>query len=333
MGLISTDEVPPHPEDFLVLVVDDAPQNLKVLGNILDEAGYGVTFATDGEQALERIRDSHCDLVLLDLMMPGMNGLEVCKTFRNNPDYPDPPVIFITASRAENHILQAFDIGAVDYITKPFNRPELLARVNTHLQLKHTTDRLRQTTQELREALASVERLARVDALTNVLNRRSLLEVIHQELNRSRRYVLPFSLLMLDLDRFKQVNDTYGHAAGDRALCATVERIQQIIRTVDSIGRYGGEEFVVVLPQTPLKKAVDAAERIRFAIAKKPICTDTGSFSLTASLGITTYSPQDKEVDELLKRADKALYQAKTNGRNTCCVVMASLQQPTDLAS
>jgi diguanylate cyclase (GGDEF)-like protein len=308
-----------QPENFLILVVDDIPQNLKVVGSMLDGVGYATTFAAGGQQALERVTRACPDLILLDLMMPEIDGLEVCRRLKANPQLRDIPIIFLTASHEQEHLVSAFQLGAVDYITKPFRKLELLARVRTHLELKHTTD-------QLKCALAELERLAHVDPLTDILNRRSLFAAVEQEFNRASRYNAPFSLLMLDVDHFKQINDKYGHAVGDRALIALTKVVSDALRKVDVLGRYGGEEFVVMLPQTESQQALAVAHRIRLLVEAMAISMqeenqtrlDAEKLHITISVGVSTYRPGDTLVDKIFERADRALYCAKDAGRNTC---------------
>lgn len=300
-------------EDFLILIVDDVPQNLKVVGSMLDEVGYSATFATSGKQALERIYNTKPDLILLDLMMPDMDGLQVCKTLKADPDYQEIPIIFLTASHEQDHLVNAFELGACDYITKPFKKQELLARVKTHLTLKHTTD-------ELKKTLVELDRLARLDPLTGVLNRRSFFEGAEREFNRACRYGTIFSVLLLDIDHFKRINDTYGHLTGDRALMTLTSAISNTLRNVDFLGRYGGEEFVILLPETEAPEALNVAERIRSLVAEISIPTQKDPLRMTISVGVAVYESNDATVDNILDRADRALYQAKAKGRNTCCI-------------
>jgi len=298
-----------NPSNFLVLVVDDLNINLQIVGAILDREGYATTFATNGQQALSRMNTAVPDLILLDLMMPEMDGLQVCESLRSHPERREIPIIFLTASQEKKHLLQAFDRGAVDYITKPFNPPELLARVKTHLELKHTRD-------ELKKAVAELERLATTDSLTGVANRRSLLLMGENEFNRARRYDRQFSVLMLDVDRFKQINDTYGHAVGDEALQTIAGAIVSTLRKGDYFGRFGGEEFVAFLPETNLDDAVEVANRIRTTIAGLCIFSQKQPVRMTVSIGVTEYNGNDSSIDKIIQRADKALYHAKHRGRN-----------------
>lgn len=313
---------PFNPSNFLVLVVDDLSLNLQIVGTILEQEGYGTTFATSGKQALERISRANPDLILLDLMMPEMDGLQLCKHIQINWNSEDIPIIFLTASHEKKHLLEAFNRGAVDYITKPFNAPELLARVKTHLELKHTRD-------ELKKALAELEKLATTDSLTCVANRGHLLAMGEQEFSRARRYQRPLSVLMLDIDRFKQINDNYGHAMGDEALKAIARAIADSLRKGDCLGRFGGEEFVVFLPETDLAAAMKIGDRIRLTIAEISFFSDENSWQITASIGVAAYTFQDETIDDLIKRADKALYCAKHQGRDRVVAISADVDFPT----
>ncbi len=309
------------PENFYILAVDDISTNLKLLRVILEPVGYNLSFAKGGNEALERVKTVKPDLILLDLMMPDMNGLEVCKQLKTDPKYADIPIIFLTASSEQKHIINAFESGAVDYINKPFKTAELFARIQNHLLLKHTIDELKSTQMDLQKALAEVQKLANTDPLTGVLNRRSLFDFAHQEFNRVSRYGSYFSLLLMDLDNFKKVNDNYGHQVGDKALCTVVQAIKNTIRNVDILGRYGGEEFMAILPETDAEQAFILAERIRQMVASNILETDQGNLQLTISIGVTTYSTKDQSLDDIISRADKGVYQGKEQGRNKCCLV------------
>lgn len=304
------------PEEFLILVVDDVNQNLQVVGEILEKVGYGTTFATSGMQAIERIKTANPDLILLDLMMPGINGLEVCEKIKSNSEFVNIPIIFLTASQDENHLLEAFEKGAVDYVTKPFKTPELLARVRTHLELKYTRDQFKKLLDEQAILTEELEKLATTDPLTGVWNRRHLFALAEREITRVHRYNRPLSLLIIDIDHFKIINDTYGHAGGDEVLAILAKTVLNCLRKADFFGRFGGEEFVAFLPETTLKTAVAAAERIRENLANIVISVDEQQIRITVSIGVASYQKEDLTIDALLQRADKALYQAKNQGRN-----------------
>jgi diguanylate cyclase (GGDEF)-like protein len=305
-----------NPGNCLILVVDDVSINLQIMSEALESAGYEITLASSGKQALERMELVRPDLVLLDLMMPDMNGFEVCDKIKSNLNLADIPIIFITASNEQEHILQAFDKGAVDYIVKPFNTYELLARVRTHLELRYTQNQLKKMLEEQKELVKNLERLANTDSLTGVWNRRYLLNLAEQETQRCRRYNRPLSVLMIDIDHFKTVNDTYGHAIGDEVLIVMTETVMNYLRNVDVLGRFGGEEFVALLPETDSKAAVITAERIRANIEQITIPVDGNLVSITVSIGVGSYQKGDANIDILIQRADEALYQAKNQGRN-----------------
>ncbi|MEC4813544.1 MAG: diguanylate cyclase, partial [Scytonema sp. PMC 1069.18] len=301
---------------YLILVVDDVSNNLQVMAEILEQGGYETTFASSGKQALDRIPLAKPDLILLDLMMPDITGLDVCQKLKSNPDLAEIPIIFLTASTEREHLLQAFEKGAVDYVTKPFHSQELLARVQTHLELKHSREQLKKLLQEQSELIQELERLATTDPLTGVLNRRHLFTLVEQELNRAQRYDSIFSILILDIDHFKKINDTYGHAVGDQILKVMAQTVLNSLRKVDFFGRFGGEEFVAFLPETNIDAAIMVAERIRDRVKAIALPVQEQLVSMTVSIGVAHYQLGDETVDVIIQRADKALYQAKHQGRN-----------------
>jgi diguanylate cyclase (GGDEF)-like protein len=307
-----------NPKNFLILVVDDVSKDLHVIETILNRGGYSTILASSAEQALEQLKTIAPDLILLDLLMPEMNGLQFCEKFKADSPNEDIPIIFITVSDEQDHLLTAFQLGAVDYIVKPFRALELLARVRNHLELKQIRD-------ELRKALVKLEKLATTDSLTGIPNRRHLFKIAEQELSRLRRYAYPFSLLILDIDHFKHINDTYGHGVGDEVLKGMVEIVLKSLRKEDCLGRLGGEEFVVFLFHTPIQAATRAAERIRQAIAETPLEIESNRIEITVSIGIATYQPQDQTIETILRRADDALLQAKHQGRNRIVANVNSL--------
>lgn len=306
------------PEDFFILIVDDITNNLKLVGKILDDVGYNTTFATSGFQALNRLKYNKIDLILLDLMMPEMDGLEVCQVIKNDPELQEIPIIFLTASYEEEKLIQAFELGAVDYITKPFIKNELLARVKTHLTLKQTTD-------NLKKVLLKLQQLSQLDPLTQILNRRSFFEYIENQFNRAILDQSLFSLLILDLDHFKQINDNYGHLTGDKILINFTLAIQNYLRSSDYFGRYGGEEFVILLPETDQADALKIAQEICDLIAHLSIPTEKGNLHITVSIGVAVFRPQDTRIEDIFDRADQCLYQAKALGRNTCYAQQSQL--------
>lgn len=300
---------PFQPESYLILVVDDVTKNLQLVMEILEQFGYSTTFALGGQQALDRLKTLKPDLILLDLMMPGINGLEVCEILKADPRLKDIPVIFLTASSERDHLIQAFEKGAIDYVTKPFHSPELLARVKTHLSLKQAQD-------ELKAAYEALEQLVVIDPLTEIANRRAIFTFGEQEFQRAKRYHNCFAVMMMDLDYFKKVNDTYGHFCGDQCLKLVAKTLNQGMREVDQLGRFGGEEFTAILPETNLIEAVKLAERLRQRIAILCPVIDNQMMNLSISIGVTTYQKTDETVNDVFRRADKFLFQAKEQGRN-----------------
>lgn len=479
-----------NPSAYLIMAVDDMPANLKILQGVLIPAGYRVTFATRGKQVLERIQDVRPDLILMDLMMPEMSGLEVCAVLKNSTVAIDIPIIFLTASHEVEHLVQAFEYGAVDYITKPFNATELLTRIHTHLELSHlrkqaqmqamwesisrqivqdiyasidlqgildnTTRAIQQfleadrvmvyrwcdpegctlmaiagndhssnrelcrqkagcpylqqnpyampkvteqqiclaevdpltrapspdistiqTPQELRlpiyqddhlwgglviqnhhigdppnehalnsltlivqqleisiqhaalhqrlqEANAELEQVSKTDSLTQVANRRCFDIHLNQEWQRLQREQQPLSLILCDIDHFKEFNDTYGHPRGDVCLAAVARALQSCLkRPADLVARYGGEEFVLILPNTPLAGAIEVVQQAQSLIAALKIAHESQSPKsfITLSFGIYTTVPSHlSDMHTALACADQALYQAKNDGRDRYAV-------------
>ncbi len=288
-----------------VLVVDDAAMNINLLNEILS-TDYRVLFATSGAEALTVASRSTPDIVLLDIMMPEMNGYEVCRRFKEDEVLMDIPVIFITALDQVENETHGFKLGAVDYITRPFNPNSVKVRVKTHLQLKRQ-----------REMLA---RLSHVDGLTGIPNRRELDEYLEREWRRALRAGKPLSALMIDVDFFKRYNDLYGHLPGDDCLIKVAAAIQRALsRPGDLAVRYGGEEFVCILPDTDRKGALRPAQKILEEVQSLKIKhEDSDAYEfVTVSIGVASMIP-DKETEpsELIRKADAALYVAKTGGRN-----------------
>lgn len=297
------------PELFTILIVDDVRLNRQLVESILTRYGYITKVADTGKNAIEIVKTSKIDLVILDLLMPEINGLEVCEIIKTKLKIADLPIIFLTASNEKEHLLQAFKLGAVDYIYKPFNALELLARVKNHLELKHTRDQLKQ-------ALIEIEKIAATDALTGVANRRQIISLAEREFTRVRRHQDDFSVFIMDIDHFKSINDTYGHDVGDIAIINVAKTTKNCVRNEDIFGRFGGEEFVAFLPSTNLEGALVLAERIRESISKDKLTIDGNNIIITVSIGVAIYRKTDANIDAMLKRADQALFKAKNLGRN-----------------
>jgi two-component system, cell cycle response regulator len=237
-----------------------------------------------------------------------MDGYEVCRRLKADERLRDIPVLFISAMNEVEGKVRAFALGGTDYVTKPFQPEEVLARVRSQLHRRRLWLKLEDQKNRMNE-------LVRTDSLTNLLNRRAFMEGLDQEINRQQRYSNPLSLFMVDLDHFKIVNDTYGHAGGDEVLCHFAKLLRETIRTTDIPGRIGGEEFAVLLPETDMENAVLLAQRLSQAIRSSNVKTFVGMISYTVSIGISQMRSGDS-TETLLNRADQAMYRAKENGRD-----------------
>jgi diguanylate cyclase (GGDEF)-like protein len=291
-----------------ILIVDDEPSNLKILADIL-KSKYTIVLAKNGIQALERAAKQAPDLILLDIIMPDMDGYKVLYEIKNNDTLKDIPVIFISALKNDADEEKGLTLGAVDYITKPFNPAIVLARVNTHIKI------VRQR--------KLIESIALLDALTEIPNRRNYNNRLSIEWARALREKTPISLMMLDIDYFKQFNDNYGHSKGDEALKEVAAILTNILkRATDFVARIGGEEFAVLMPNTNAAGARDQAEFIRSSIETHGIPHKYSKVSemLTVSIGGVTRIPeQEGGSAEFIETADQVLYKAKSQGRN--CVM------------
>jgi diguanylate cyclase (GGDEF)-like protein len=293
-----------------LLIVDDAMENIQILNHVLG-GEHEVLFAMSGEKALELAHQHQPDLILLDAVMPGMDGYEVCAALHASADVRDIPIIFVTALTTPEDETRALEAGAVDFITKPFNVAVVRARVRTHLTLKRQSDAMRE--------------LTLTDALTGVANRRSFNDTIDNEWRRCARSGAPLSVIMIDIDHFKLYNDAYGHQAGDACLKQVAEAMVHCAgRPPDLLARYGGEEFVILLPQVGDEGARTVAERILNGVRALaiPHRMSSAGDTVTVSLGVATIVPSESscDADALVRTADGALYQAKAAGRNRYCV-------------
>lgn len=291
-----------------VLVVDDNTRNLQLLAQIVQECGYEPVMAMGGGQALEYLKEEKPDLVLLDVMMPDIDGYSVCKTIKSYPDLVDLPIIFLTARNESDDVVKGFEVGGIDYISKPFNTVELKARLKTHMDLKKSNDQIRSYIEKLDHA-------AKTDPLTGLYNRRYLLEKIDQELRQFKSTTKVFSLLIADIDFFKQINDRYGHTCGDNILSAVSARLASVCREADTLARWGGEEFLLLLPNTDQTIALKVAERLRKMVEDQVIPYNEHRISVTITCGVATFNG-DENIDELISRADNLLYLGKERGRN-----------------
>lgn len=311
-----------NPQNFLVVAVDDNPVNRLLVEKVLTKEGYKTKILSSSEEVMPCLAEQHPDLILLDLMMPNVNGLELCEQIKLNPIYQEIPIIFITASNEKQDLLQAFDSGAVDYVTKPFYNQELLARIKTHIELKFTRD-------ELKKALIEVEKLAKTDELTGISNRRNFYNLAEREFNLAKRKKRNFALLIIDIDYFKSINDTYGHPIGDQVIKIVAQECLSNLRQEDLCARWGGEEFVIFLSETNLSEAIIVANRIRESLGNRVFKIDSFNPSLTVSIGVSVYNQQDESLDHTLSRADFALLEAKKTGRNRVVSEEFLLQNPS----
>lgn len=295
------------PEDRpRILIVDDERININLL-NALLKTDYKIMVATDGEQALKAAMTGKPELILLDIVMPGIDGYEVCRRLKATAATQTIPIIFITAMGEVENEAMGFALGAVDYIAKPFNSAVVKARVGVHMKLKRNGDML--------------ENLASMDSLTEVPNRRAFNQTRKQEWARSLRDGLPISFVMIDIDMFKQYNDNYGHGAGDECLTRIARALSDCVqRPGDLLARYGGEEFAAILINTPEEGALRMAEIFHAAVAalQIPHAFSATAPHVTVSIGIATAIPSPSlTADILSEAADNMLYQAKNAGRNT----------------
>lgn len=292
-----------------ILIADDEPVSRRLLEILLNKWGYGVTVATDGEEAWRALQNGSCPrIAILDWMMPGMDGIEVCKKIRQHESRLSVYVLLLTAKQATEDANGKFESVADDYLSKPYAAQELKARLRAARRIIELEDQL----QGAREAM-KIETTR--DPLTGLWDRPSILEILHRELRRSQRQVSPLAVLMVDIDDLKRVNQSHGHLAGDAVLREAARRIRSSIRLYDSMGRYGGGQFVIVSPACDGAGALSQAQRVRSKICQEPIQTFEGGFPVTISLGIAV-GGNNHQAHELVSAAEKALAEAKRTGRN-----------------
>jgi len=320
----------------VILVADDEPVNLSLIKRRLEWEEYEIATAEDGGQAVEVAKRLLPDLIILDVMMPVLDGLQACRLIKEDPSTRDIPVIFLSALDDMDTKVNGLSLGANDYISKPFRVEELLARVAVAIRLKRERDRLRQSAEELRRRAEAASEMSVTDALTGLLNRYGLQRALQRELSEARQLRRPLSCLLIDIDYFKHVNDTHGHAAGDTALMQVARLLLDNIRLpaevsearreserredstqprADVVCRYGGEEFLMLAPETRLEGALALAEKIRRAAAERLFGDGERVFPLTLSVGVAELRDPESGND-MIARADDALYQAKQQGRN-----------------
>jgi diguanylate cyclase (GGDEF)-like protein len=303
------------PSPSNILIVDDVEDNLEILGDLLTTDGYSVQIARNGEEALESVRESNPDLILMDILMPGISGFEVCEQLKADETTKDIPVVFVSSLTDIDTKVRGFKVGGVDFINKPFQHAEILVRVNTHITMQRLRRNLEEKNQEL-------ERLANTDYLTNLYNRRRFFHAAEDEFAESVNSGHPISITLIDLDFFKRINDTYGHLVGDRVLVHVAQLIRTHCRVSDVAARYGGEEFIILHPSIDRQRAFLVAERIRKIVEVTPFFRKTDKISVTLSAGVvdTVICSNCPRLDDVLAMADLALYRAKDMGRNKVVV-------------
>ena len=292
-----------------VLIVDDNEDNLLLFQEYLEDNGFETQLANSGQQALDYLASAvDVDVIVLDIQMPDMDGFEVCRRVKSEPSTRDIPVIFVTAKFQDvDHVATGLYLGANDYLYKPVAEKELVARVNVMVRLKAAEDEVR--------------RISVTDELTGLYNRRFLRKRLDEEISRAVRGQLPLTVVLLDLDHFKDVNDTYKHAGGDHVLRALAKVLESGLRQGDVVGRWGGEEFMAVLPNSDAKGALITAERLRHEIEVMDLSHVHADLRVSASFGIAVLDGASEEAAEidtgtLIGRADTAMYAAKDGGRN-----------------
>ncbi|MBI5548542.1 MAG: diguanylate cyclase [Deltaproteobacteria bacterium] len=295
-----------------VLVIDDDPFSAKLIDGFLRGAGFASAACSDPTRAMEIIEAEQPDLIILDVVMPGLDGFELCRRIRQQPALAFTPVIFVTRKGDVEQRVRGLEVGGNDYLAKPFEPQELVARVRAHLQ-----------------RLAALRDMAIRDGLTRCLNHKFFKQRVEQEIHRAARYRTPFAIALLDADHFKVINDTWGHPAGDAALVHLANLVGAAVRGTDVVARYGGEEFGILLIEAGAKEAAIVTGRLRERVAAEPFDLPEpesggarGQARLTVSIGVTEYAPNDS-VQSLIARADQALYGAKAEGRNRVFVVTA----------
>jgi two-component system, cell cycle response regulator len=302
--------------DWRILLVDDEPTQRLIMARLLKRAGYDVDTASNGKEALQKIQAGDFQLMITDWEMPEMDGIALCSELRSSQTKGYIYTILLTARDAIEHVVTGLQSGADDYLTKPVIEPELIARLSTGKRIVTLERSLRQANEENR-------RLSITDPLTGAFNRRYLMEQLPREIERAARYGRTLSIIMCDVDHFKRINDSYGHLAGDDVLRWFVKHLHNGVRACDWVTRYGGEEFVIVLPETSVSNAGKAAEHLRQQVSLTPFQSDPAQFEVTASFGVSgwhTPVPQGATLDALMAKCDSGVYESKAAGRNRVTV-------------
>jgi diguanylate cyclase (GGDEF)-like protein len=298
-----------------VLIAEDDPVSSKILQKNLENWEYGVALARSGAAAWQALQDPDLRLAILDWMMPGMDGVEVCRKIRRRKKFNYTYIILLSAKDRKQDIISGLSSGADDYMTKPVNFLELRARLKAGQRIIELEDKLLFAQNQLKD-------IASRDGLTKIWNRTEITRFLNEELERGRREKTSTGVIMLDIDHFKSINDEYGHAAGDLALLKVVSRLKNKVRKSDKLGRYGGDEIIIILPNCPPAEIRKVGERLRQAVGSRRIRTEMDTIPITISVGCATSDqPGNSRPEKLIRTADRLLLKAKEQGRN--CVVAA----------
>ena len=300
-----------------ILIVDDVATNIKLLNSFLS-SNYNISVASSGREAISVVEKSKPDLILLDVMMPDIDGFETCRLIKNNDNNFYIPIILVTALNEVEDKIKGIESGADDFITKPVNKHELLARVKSLLRIKFLHDQLQEKVKQLEDAKENLRELAIKDGLTNLYNYRYFKDAICKEIERAKRNRSEFSLIMFDIDYFKNYNDTHGHLAGDDVLRIIADLVKINIRRIDVAARYGGEEFALIFPETDKTAVRIVANKIKNLVDNYKFFNETTqpNGKISISVGVATFPLNGKTIEELIDCADRRLYIAKAKGKN-----------------
>ncbi|MGM0378481.1 MAG: GGDEF domain-containing response regulator [Bacillota bacterium] len=300
--------------EFNILIIGDNSENIQKGAKILKNNNIDVSIITTGKNIVKKVEKNTYDLILLDIMFPEINGFSICKYLKSDYRTKDIPIIFLTENNDIDTITKAFELGAVDYVTKPFYKRELKARVKTHLELKRSREQIEFYAQKLKEKNKELRNISMHDSLTNLLNRDYMIKNIRKEENIYEKEEKIFSLVLCDIDHFKKFNDKYGHDCGDYVLKELSKLMQDIIRSKDKLSRWGGEEFLFLLHDTKINEANNFCKRLKNKLKNTTFNYNNNDLKVTMTYGISEYIDN---MDKSIKRADKALYYGKEHGRNT----------------
>jgi two-component system, cell cycle response regulator len=295
-----------------ILVADDDPVSLRLMEHMLRNSGYKVITADNGQEAARILSKADGPrMALIDWMMPGLDGPSVCRAVRGRHEDAYVYMVLLTSKQSSADVVQGLEAGADDYLIKPCHPAELKARLHTGRRVLQLEDRLVEAREKMRFK-------ATHDSLTSLWDRGAIIALLHSEQSRTRREHSPVSILLCDVDHFKKVNDVYGHAVGDEVLAEVSKRIKDSVRSHDAVGRYGGEEFLIVMGGTGSEEVKERAEQVRSAVSCLPFSTAQGLINVSLSMGVTTIEDWDRALpaDLFLKEADDALYRAKESGRD-----------------